>query len=49
MKYINNWRNYVSFKEDCQKYMEQFVEKESYAKEHKMKDVLYYFLPAWHI
>ena len=49
MKYIKNQKNYIRPEQDCKKYMEQIVEKESFDREHKMEDVLYYFLPIWHI
>ena len=49
MKYIENQKNYIPAKENGQKYLEQFLEKESYDREHKMADILYYFLPIWRI
>ena len=49
MKYIKNQKNYIPPEQDGKKYMEQIVEKESFDREHKMEDVLYYFLPIWHI
>lgn len=49
MKYIENQKNYIPAKENGQKYIEQFLEKESFDREHKMADILYYFLPIWRI
>ena len=49
MKYIENQKNYIPAKEKGQKYIEQLLEKESFDREHKMEDVLYYFLPTWRI